>query len=161
MNTIEILNILKSDQTVAQVFLGVFPINLLPKINKLPAALVINLDVSTMPGSHWVSLYFDNLGNCEYFDSYGREPDELKSFISKNCKQYIYNNIQVQRSMTSTCGQMCIYVLLWRARSIRFKDIIKSIDSDEFVVGFINSLYRVDTCVYNNEFIVNQISKSL
>jgi hypothetical protein len=112
MNTTEILNIVKSDKAVAQVFLGVFPLDLLPKVYKLPAALIVNLDASTMPGSHWVSLYFDKKGDCEYFDSYGRKPVELEQYITRNCKKYVYNNIQVQRNITSTCGQMCIYVLL-------------------------------------------------
>lgn len=161
MNTSEILAILKSDQAVKQIFLGVFPIDLLPKIAKLPAALVVNLDPSNKPGSHWVSLYFDRDGTCEYFDSYGRKPKELQSYIIANSSTYVFNNLQVQRMLTSTCGQMCIYVLIWRARGVYFEDIINSMNSDEFITGFVNSLFRVRTEVYNYEYIVNQIAKNL
>lgn len=161
MNTSEILAILKSDQAVEQIFLGVFPLDLLPKITNLPAALVVNLDPSDKPGSHWVCLYFANNGVCEYFDSYGRKPYELKAYIIANSTNYVFNNVQVQRILTSTCGQMCIYVLIWRVRGICFKDIIKSMENDEFITGFVNSLFRINTCVYNYEYIVNQIAKSL
>lgn len=161
MNTLEILSILKNDQAVEQILLGVFPSNLLPKLTKLPAAIVVNLDPSNEPGSHWVSLYFDDFGNCEYFDSYGREPQELRYFINENSRNYVFNNIKVQGELTSTCGQMCIYVLIWRTRGIPFKDIVNSMSNDDFVTGFVNALFKINTKVYDYDYIVNQISKSL
>lgn len=161
MNTIELLNILKSDPVLDYILLGVYPSDLLPKIKKFPAALVVNLDPSTLPGSHWVSLYFDNAGNCEYFDSYGRKPSELKSYIENNCETYVYNNKQLQNAHTTVCGQMCIYFLVWRARGFSFKEIINSMINDEFVTGFVNGLFNVHTQVYANEYIVNQICNRL
>jgi hypothetical protein len=127
MNTLEILKLLKNDQAVGQIFLGVYPADMLPKITQFPAALIANLDPSTEPGTHWVSLYFNKTGICEYFDSFGRKPGFLERYILKNCKKYVYNNKQVQEIFTTVCGQLCIYVLLWRVRGVSFKEIVNSL----------------------------------
>lgn len=159
MNTTSVLGILNSDQAVKQILLGVFPSDFLPNINSYPAALVINLDPSYKPGSHWVALYFSKSGTCDYFDSYGLPPPkDLVQYLHSNAKRFTYNNKQVQRFFTSTCGQMCIYFLIWRSRGIPFSEIVKSITNDEFITGFINALFNIRTQVYSHDFIVNQMA---
>ena len=159
MNTTEILSVLNSDQAVKQILLGVFPLDFLPVINTYPAALVINLDPSHMPGLHWVALSFNKSGTCNYFDSYGLKPsDSIKQFKLKNAKKYVYNNKQVQRFFSSTCGHMCIYFLIWQCRGIPFANIVNSMSSDEFITGFVNALFKLNSPVYNYNFIVNQTS---
>lgn len=143
MNTLQLLNLLENDQALGQMFLGVFPADQLPRISSLPSALIVNLDPSNKPGSHWVALYFNKSGNCEYFDSYGRHPDVLRSFIVKNSRSFVYNNIQVQNYWTTTCGKMCLYFLIWRVRGISFKNIIRSMCSDDFISNFINELFDI------------------
>lgn len=49
MNTTELLNILTSDQVIKQYFVGVFPVDYIPKCNRKPAAFVINLDKRDEP----------------------------------------------------------------------------------------------------------------
>jgi hypothetical protein len=141
MNTIEILEKIKNDKILKNIFIGVFPANKVPQIKVLPSALILNLDTSDLPGSHWIALYFSENGKCDYFDSYGRQPPGIiLSYISRNCHSYIYNNACVQELWTISCGQMCLYFLIWRVRGITFRSIVKSIMSDDFVKGFIDSL---------------------
>lgn len=160
MNTREILNVLRSDAAVNPTLLGVFPIDLVPPVIYKPASLVINLDPSSEPGSHWVCLYIDKKGRCDYFDSYGREPNSLlKKYIFQNSVQSKHNTNCVQRILTSTCGQMCVYFLIWRCRGVPMKLIMNSLEehtSDEFVTGFVNNLFKINTIVQDQNFIINQ-----
>lgn len=137
MNTIEIDIILK--KALSNTFLGVFPIDIVPSIKQLPAALVVNLDPSNKPGSHWVALYFDNSGTCEYFDSYGRPPIELQSYILQNARSYVYNNVQVQHFSAVSCGHMCVYFLIWRAKHFSFIDIVQSMCNDKIYKYFLKT----------------------
>jgi hypothetical protein len=141
MNTVEILRRVSDDNVLRPIFLGAFPCDLTPKIHSLPSALILNLDKSQKPGSHWVALYFTTKGTCEYFDSYGRKPNKnIEKYIKNNSKKYIYNNTCVQDLWTTSCGQMCLYFLLWRCKGIPFTHIIKSMLSDDFIKGFVDAL---------------------
>lgn len=148
MNTIEILKVLSNDKIIGEIFLGVFPIDKVPKIKKYPSAMIVNLDDSSQPGSHWVALYFVSKRQCNYFDSYGRPPFELEEYILQNSRSYTYNNVQVQRCSTITCGQMCLYFIVWRVRKINYKNIVRSMQNDEFVSGFIDGLYKIKTRIH-------------
>jgi hypothetical protein len=141
MNTLEILDKIRNDSVLGHVFVGVFPINLLPKVKHFPAALIINLDSSNLPGSHWVALYFTKRKCCDYFDSYGRKPNiSILSYITENTKSYTYNNICVQNLWSTNCGQLCLYFLIWRCRQIKFRQIILSMRNDDTIAGFVDSL---------------------
>ena len=141
MHTIEILKKVYNDTILKQIFIGVFASDKIPKLEKIPSAITVNLDVSENPGTHWMALYFPNEGKCEYFDSFGRKPSGLiLKYISNYSKAYTYNNVCVQDLWTISCGKMCLYYLVWRCRGITFKEIIESMTSDGFIVGFIDSL---------------------
>jgi hypothetical protein len=162
MDTFQIRNMLRSDDIVRTILLGVIPINHLPRVSFRPAALIINLDTSDMPGSHWVSLYFYD-SCCDFFDSYGRPPNEiLTEYMLKFSNKIFFNNKPVQALLTSTCGQHCIFFLFWRARSVPMSNIVGILDiynADQFITGFVNSLFKVQTSVYDENFLVNQISE--
>lgn len=140
MNTLDILKKVQNDEILKQHFLGVYPIDMLPNIHAIPCYFIVNLDPSSLPGSHWVALYFMKTG-CEYFDSYGRLPNKnIIKYISVYCNSYLYNNVCVQDFTTTSCGQMCLYYLIWRCRGISFKNIVTSILCDDFIAGFVDSL---------------------
>lgn len=74
-----------------------------------------------------------------------------KTKFNKKCAQQLF---------TATCGQHCIYYIVWRCRGVYMKDILKKLDenyADEFVTGFVNSLFKIYTNVIADEFIINQI----
>jgi len=141
MNTIDILRKAYSDPMLCQTFRGVFPVDKIPTLKALPSAVIVNLDTSKFPGSHWIALFFPKSGCCEYFDSYGRKPTvEILNFISSHYETYKYNNACVQDFWTVSCGQMCLYYLIWRCRGLSMKEIVHSMLSDDFIAGFIESL---------------------
>lgn len=141
MNTIELAQKALNDSMLSQCFLGVFASNKIPKISKVPAALIVNLDENNLPGSHWIGMFFTKTGKCEFFDSYGRKPDNcILQYITQHVTSYTYNNICVQDLWSISCGQMCLYFLIWRCRGISFKKIIKSMHNDAFITGFVDSL---------------------
>ena len=163
MNTLKLLSLLKSDQAVGPILLGVFPIDCLPAVNFKPAALVCNTDISKKSGSHWVCMYFSSKGTCNYFDSYGRNPSKkLRDYMLKYASNINISNKSVQLPFTSTCGQLCAYFLIWRVRIVLMKTILSSLEqsyTDEFVTGFINGLFKIKTVIIDEAFIVNQVSK--
>ena len=84
MDTIQILKILK--KAMGPNFVGVFPSDQLPEPTKQkPFGMVVNLDPSTKPGSHWVAIYVSEFNVSEYFDSYGFPPQipSIKKFLSR------------------------------------------------------------------------------
>ena len=164
MNALTINKILKSDPVVAKSFYGVVPSDHMPRRIAVPCSLVVNTDPSTKPGQHWVAFFIDSNRHGSYFDSFGREPhkEEFKDFLTKNCPTWEYNKCQIQSPFVSTCGQYCIYFLLYKCRGNSLKQIIKTFedfeDNDQAVTDFINDHFDVNTSIIDENFLLNQIS---
>lgn len=135
MNTIEIWNALASNKYTKNYFKGVYALDCIPKIIKnKPALLIVNLDKSNSPGSHWVAIYLPVKGSPEYFDSFGIEPlySEFLEFFKKNkYTMVLYNKTQLQDFLSTVCGQYCCVYLLNKAKHISLKNFIeKNFKSD-------------------------------
>ena len=67
-------------------FMGVFPRDQLPTINKYPASFVLNTDPSYKVWEHWLGFYFDCHRKCFFFDSFGHDPEYfgLVNYVDKN-----------------------------------------------------------------------------
>lgn len=80
---------------------------------------VINLDISSNPGSHWVA-YVKYNNYVEYFDSYGnlKPPLELIKYLGPKV-HYNYDNIQ--RDHPFNCGHLCLIFLenFWRNQDLK------------------------------------------
>ena len=66
-------------------FIGVFALDKLPKKTiKKPASLIINTDVSSKKGDHWVALVLTK-NQAYYFDSFGLQiiDHQILSFLSQ------------------------------------------------------------------------------
>ncbi|GFX27461.1 uncharacterized protein TNCV_4904381 [Trichonephila clavipes] len=93
-------------------FRGVYASDSIPILKK-KSTIVVNLDASSQPGSHWLAFYHEN--NCiEFFDSYGYPPEYygegFRDFVSKfstvswNCIPFqspTSNVFEVYRDATS------------------------------------------------------------
>jgi hypothetical protein len=95
-------------------FVGVFSIDKLPR--KLPhdsCGGVINLDVSTGPGTHWVAFFKNKGGGAEYFDPLGdRPPRRIASFLNRHSPMGVaYNRVPYQSERSTLCGNFCIFYL--------------------------------------------------
>lgn len=112
-------------------------------------AIVFNLDTFNKPGSHWVSLFVDNISNTiEYFDSLGNPPNACISqfisnllFIYDNTYTFRYNSVVHQRK-SSECGVYSIYFIIQRLNLHSFNDIVSKPISDDVMNSFRKSFFR-------------------
>ena len=107
--------------------MGVFPLDRLPKINTLPASLIINTDPHNEPGEHWVAVYVNKNRIGIYFDSYGLQPlnKEINNFLNIYCKCWTYNSTVIQGVTSVNCGQYCVLFVLLKSIGHSLFDIIK------------------------------------
>lgn len=92
-------------------FVGVFMRDQLNFEFKDNTCLVLNSDISSGKGEHWMCL-FSKDGVSYYFDSYGLEPPVEVLEYCKN-KMRLYNTYQIQLDdiIQILCGHYCVYVL--------------------------------------------------
>ena len=88
-------------------------------------AYVINLDVYSDIGTHWVALYVQN-NNVTYFNYFDVEhiPKEIKTFINK--KNIKANIFRIQEYDSIMCGYFCIgfiYFMLAGKTLIEFANL--------------------------------------
>jgi hypothetical protein len=117
-------------------FLGVFPCDILPDVETLPAGLVINTHPSTKPGEHWIAIYIDKDGHGDYFDSYGNVPQHksIISFLNINCPNgWNSNRITLQSVTGETCGQYCVLYLIMRSRGLSNQDYLRMFSRKSFL----------------------------
>jgi hypothetical protein len=118
MNTTQFQHAFDKNWLTKRLFLGVYARDQLDQLqlSRLPCALVVNTDVASGPGEHWVCIYVDSLGRGEYFDSYGREPlKQVENLFKKNnIINYTYNGTPLQAVGSIVCGQYCLYYLTRR-----------------------------------------------
>ena len=94
MNTLQIERILQTDSCTKRFFGGVYPIDLLPTVEYL-MSYVVNTDPSISSGKHWVSMFFNDEGSGEYFDSYALHLiiHSLEDFMDSHLSSWIYNRV--------------------------------------------------------------------
>lgn len=128
--TIQLENFMKNDNH----FLGVFSIDKLPiKLVPRPCKLIVNLDPSYMPRSHWTALFFPKNGPGFYFDPSGHHPpDKIETFIERNSPDgYLINESKVQQYWSNKCGLFCIQFLKNCPEYVRFFRKFKSCKNNE------------------------------
>ena|SRR5437764_8237204 len=143
LNTKEIIYIFKNYKK----FLGVFSINLLPYVfAKRPSGLIVNLDPSYKPGSHWVAIYLPRYGPAHYFDSYGSPPpDEIVGFLNRNSKKgWHYNSMKFQGDLTTLCGYYCILFLLMAPNFTKFYKMFYSCNTyyNDYIIQKFKSVLK-------------------
>jgi hypothetical protein len=86
-------------------FQGVFSSDTLPDH---PCLLVCNTDPAAKPGVHWIAISIERSGYGEYFDSFGRKPNELFArYMDANCIKWTFNQKQLQSRISAFCGYYC------------------------------------------------------
>lgn len=134
LTNIEIMNYIKKDAYGVKNFIGVYPRDKLPIIFEYPCALVINSDPSSKPGEHWLALHFNKEKSCEFFDSYGNQPEYygLEHYISRYSNSCEYNETRLQDWGSSSCGYYCIFFILFKNRSFSLKEIVSLFSKHDF-----------------------------
>lgn len=126
MDAIVIHQILSQNTITAPFFRGVFASDTIPDLAER-SAIVVNLDESSEPGSHWVAFYKENNKRVEFFDSYGNSPefygDRFDNFISQ-FSEVNWNSTSFQSPTSNVCGAYCIYFLFKRCQGHSLYSII-------------------------------------
>lgn len=132
-------------------FLGAFAYDALPPRQDGDFSLVINTEVASKPGAHWIALV--KKGKLMYFlDSYGRNvkhftfPTGFKETILKYIgdSKWKFNPLLLQQFTSNVCGEYCIYFIqeletggLTKALSV-FSDF--PVENDKLVVDYVNDM---------------------
>ncbi len=92
---------------------GVYSSNNIPNSKDLmkstPWFIIINIDPSTSPGTHWVTIYCDNQDSISYFCSAGTKPvDGISQFLD-NFDNIIINSKPIQDKNGTYCGEYCLF----------------------------------------------------
>ena len=149
----EIINrILSENELTKTVFLGAYPCDVIGEIHgAAPYAIIVNTDNSKKVGSHWTLVFFSE-ENVYFFDSFGRNFDDLEMFprdFVKYMKIYIgnkkskYNPKIVQSLLGDTCAEYCMYWLVCRCMDVTniLKPFSNNLKSNDFIVKqFVNNL---------------------
>ena len=80
MNTSQLLCVLNCDTFLKYIERCVLAADQLPKasLQYFPSAFIVNTDISSMEGKHWVAFYFDEYKNGDFFGSYGKSSQSYK-----------------------------------------------------------------------------------
>lgn len=140
MNTQQINKQLRS----VKCFEGTYAIDKLPrkKFKFRPLAVIINLDKSYSPGSHWVALYID-VNNIGWFlDSFGRSilNKYIRNFLKNQNVFFIFHNSKsLQGRLSEVCGVYCILFIKMMCSSFHPDQFLKifsksKVANDRFVI---------------------------
>jgi len=122
-------------------FDGVFSVDTLPEE---PRLLVCNTDPSDKPGRHWIVIHVDEDGHGDFFDSFGRQPnDYFERYMNRHCLSWNFNDRQLQSVVSKFCGHYCIYFCILRCSGIDMHKIVRSFSSD---TGLNDALVHAFVC---------------
>jgi hypothetical protein len=125
-------------------FQGVFSADTLP-IN--PHLLVCNTDPSTKPGDHWIAIHVDNNGRGEYFDSFGRAPNEhFSRYMDAHCVRWTFNTKQLQSVVSAFCGFYVVVYCKFKSSRLDMSKITSMFTND---TGFNDMLVHRLICNKN------------
>lgn len=96
-------------------FIGVFPLDKMPKYLAAPANFIINTQTHNLPGEHWLAVSYQKGGHVFAFDSFGYYyPLLLQNYLQKlkRTGSVSYNKIPFQDASEDTCGHYCIAYLI-------------------------------------------------
>jgi len=169
MNDGQIESLMGRDPIASTLFQGVFAADTLPHNPPIPCALIANTDPENRPGQHWVAFYIESNGHGEYFDSYGRPPTvkNFRDFLQQNTSEWTCNDSLLQGVLSSTCGQYCIFYLLFRCRDVSMQEIVAEFNvanrasNDVAVNNFLSDYFNVDLNAYDVGFLTKQIAQIL
>jgi hypothetical protein len=118
-------------------FRGVFMSDTLPKKIKKFENGIVNLDISTGPGTHWVCYYNDPDYNfIEYFDPFGEYnyegvrlndviiPKTILKYLKSSAKEIRYNSSFLQEPTSTKCGYFCMKYITERNKGYPPWDVL-------------------------------------
>lgn len=118
--------------------LGILPSNWLATgtnfYRPFPHAYIVNTDIHSNPGLHWVVLYLPDFHSVEFFDPFGLQPKSwhpnfsvfFRSLRERNphLKRF-QNDTQIQSIFSNLCGYYCILFLVLRSNNFTFQECLQ------------------------------------
>jgi hypothetical protein len=175
MDNKQIHAILSTDKyLVANNFLGVFPLDLIPTTAAItyPCSLVVNTKPHNHPGEHWIAIAKNQYNETVFFDSYGSPPFNLPEVGVVLSDDWTYNNTTLQSTFTTVCGEYCIFFLLHYTRGYTLDQIVHLLNdigdkaaNDAMIYHYIRDRYPSQELKQlkpvDFPFVFNQIASSL
>ena len=127
MRGYELRDLLMKDWRVRAVFRGVFASDKLPELSSgISHAIIVNLDKSYNPGTHWCAIFISAHGDLVYFDSFGMYPyvPSVKHFITQHSRTLQYNTVPIQSLLSKTCGLYAVYFIERMCRGDNLNKIV-------------------------------------
>jgi hypothetical protein len=144
MDNFLINKILTKYHITSKYYLGAYPCDRLPELNKFPCSIVINTGNSQTKGVHWVAVFCNDHENVNYFDSLAMKPNQLINNFLNKFKNIQFNKVAVQPLFSISCGSyaICYIFFLSMGYSLKkFLTLFKSIkDNDIFVNSIVSSM---------------------
>ena len=112
---------------------------------------MVNTDPIELPGTHRISIYFNEQMKGEFFDSYKKHPIHYNKyfldFMNRNAVEWEHNKIPLQSAFSTVCGQYSIYFLYHHCRKRPMSPIVNSfanneLRNDQLVYDFVGRKYR-------------------
>ena len=139
-----------ADDATRKAFLGVFPMNYLPrKISRLPVLFIINTNTGNLPGQHWKAVYISTKSIGEVFDSLATPIGlQLQQWMNRFTKRWIPSTMTLQNPISPSCGGYVLYFAMTRLNHKSLKACLAPftnnvIDNDRFVEQFLNDILRI------------------
>jgi hypothetical protein len=86
---------------------------------------ILNLDLDSSDGSHWVLVSTLNPKVNIYFDSFSLPPpQDIVEFLEKSRKMKVMNNLQLQNIKSNYCGYFCVYIAKRLLKGDKYDDIL-------------------------------------
>lgn len=127
---------------------------LLINTNKDSLGCVVNTDVSTGPGQHWVAIFVDLAGkSVEYFDSAGQNPQPeiieflidtaatLNSITEGGFKDICVTRMRHQKKNTE-CGVYSLFYIISRLNDVPYRFFEHTHVPDEEMEAYRKSIFR-------------------
>ena len=138
-----------ADEKTKVAFLGVFPINCLPRnISRLPVLFIVNTNSANLPGQHWKAVYVSENRIGEIFDSLATIVSlRLEQWMNCFTKRWTLSKYTLQNPLSPTCGGYVLYYIMTRLKhksmnsciSVFKNDIVYN---DIFVERFFNEHFK-------------------
>lgn len=119
----------------------------LPEVVMTPIYLIVNTHPRKLPGEHWVTMYLNQNGPSEFFDSFGRSPSyynkHFENYLIRHGGSYMYNASRIQSLISMTCGYYCLYYVLRRCNGDSMYKIVNMFDMKNYMLNDVNVVHLV------------------
>ena len=140
-DTIQLRRACLADKDISRYFRGVFranelDLNGLVKDTQSTWTIILNTDLISKPGQHWVAVVKrPEREHCLFFDSYGHRPVDYHLMLWSSLRWCRHNAKDYQQDFSTVCGNYCFFLKLFsrneRLTKLDFSVLDKYLDKDD------------------------------